>query len=243
MTSRLVVCMKWGTRYGPHDVNMLYSMVSRNATAPIRVVCYTDQGDGIASGVEVYPLPTIELPERIRRTRWRKLALWAPRLPGAHGTVLYLDLDVVITGSLDDFFSYEPGRTCLIRHWNGGVGSTAALRFDTGSAPHLFEQIERRPANVLLRHPSPESFITQEGSLKLAYWPASWCINFKHALVPTWPLNLVLRPRLPPQGTRLVDFAGSPQPQDALAGRWPTPWYLKPYLHVRPASWIGKHWR
>lgn len=242
MTPRVVVCLKWGSRYGSHYVNRLYSMVCRNATGPMRVVCYTDHGDGIDPGVEVYPLLRIDLPQRIRGTPWRKIALWAPRLPGVQGTVLYLDLDVVITGSLDDFFSFEPGRTCLIGHWNGDVGSTAAMRFEIGTAPHLFERMEQAPDFIRWAYGNPEAFVTREGELPIAYWPDSWCVSFKDALLPAWPLNLVLRPQLP-NGTRLVAFTGLPQPQDALAGRWPAPWYQKIYRHVRSTAWIAEHWR
>ncbi len=31
--SQTVICMKWGTRYGPDYVNRLYSMVMRNTRA------------------------------------------------------------------------------------------------------------------------------------------------------------------------------------------------------------------
>ena len=54
--------------------------------------------------------------------------------------VLFLDLDVVITGSLDEFFDFEPGRFCVAKNWsepelrvgkqNAGVqhiGAAAAL--------------------------------------------------------------------------------------------------------------------
>ena len=42
-----VVCMKWGTMYGPEYVNNLYHMVKRNLTPPFRFVCFTDNGEGI----------------------------------------------------------------------------------------------------------------------------------------------------------------------------------------------------
>jgi hypothetical protein len=58
------------------------------------------------------------LPGARAKRPWRKIALWAAELPGVSGDVLFLDLDVVITGSIDSFFDYEPSATfCVIENW------------------------------------------------------------------------------------------------------------------------------
>ena len=49
MTPKLVLCMKWGTVYGPEYVNILYAMVARNITGEFKVVCFTDNSAGIRS--------------------------------------------------------------------------------------------------------------------------------------------------------------------------------------------------
>ena len=38
-----VICMKWGTKFDAHDVNVLYSMIQRHLTLPYRFVCLTDE--------------------------------------------------------------------------------------------------------------------------------------------------------------------------------------------------------
>ena len=53
--SQTVICMKWGTRYGPDYVNRLYSMVQRHTKRPTRLVCYTDDPAGLDRGVEDVP--------------------------------------------------------------------------------------------------------------------------------------------------------------------------------------------
>ena len=58
--TQTVICMKWGTRYGPDYVNRLYSMIERHTAQPTRLVCYTDESEGINSNVQVYPLPRLE---------------------------------------------------------------------------------------------------------------------------------------------------------------------------------------
>ena len=60
------------------------------------------------------PLPKINLPDMISLTPWRKLSVWQFPLFDLTGDVLFLDLDLVITGNLDQFFDYKPGRYCVI---------------------------------------------------------------------------------------------------------------------------------
>jgi hypothetical protein len=36
-TPKQIVCVKWGTLYGPEYVNRLYAMVKRNITGPFRL--------------------------------------------------------------------------------------------------------------------------------------------------------------------------------------------------------------
>ena len=44
---RIVLCMKWGTKYGPEYVNRLYGMVRRHLRGDFRFVCLTDRSDGV----------------------------------------------------------------------------------------------------------------------------------------------------------------------------------------------------
>lgn len=161
MLPQTIICMKWGTRYGPEYVNRLFSMVKRHSRRPIRLICFTDDASGITAGVETAPLPPIDLPEEVfvrgkwvhvRNLGWRKIALWQKDVGGLAGEVLFLDLDLVITGPLDDFFDYEPGRFCVIRNWtqpNARIGNTSVYRFVVGAHTHLYERIMSDGAGVI----------------------------------------------------------------------------------------------
>ena len=41
--AQTVICLKWGTRYGPEYVNRLYSMVKRHTERDLRFICITDE--------------------------------------------------------------------------------------------------------------------------------------------------------------------------------------------------------
>lgn len=252
--TQTVICMKWGTRYGPDYVNRLYSMVQRHTKRPTRLVCYTDDTTGIVSGVECFPLPYIVLPERkshpkasapISKLPWRKLALWQKELEGVSGDVLFLDLDVVVTGSLDELFDYEPGHFCVARNWttpNSGIGNTSIFRFPVGVHTYIYDRIMNECERVLATHVNEQVFISREIT-DMKFWPEAWCLSFKRSLLPRWPLNFFVVPPLPP-GTKVVAFPGKPDPDEAMEGRWPHKrrWQAL-YKYVRPTPWIAEHWR
>lgn len=244
--TQTVVCMKWGERYPADYANRLWSMIKRHTKRPTRLVCFTDHAEGIDPAIEVHLLLDINLPTRLQWRPWRKIALWGHTLPGVTGEALYLDLDIIITGGLDDFFDYEPGKFCVIRNWttsNGGVGNTTAYRFRVGSATHLLERINREPEVVYKEFGNSQTYVTRAIGLPMAFWPDEWCVSFKHSLLPPWPLNFVATPKLP-EGARIVAFTGKPDPDEAMEGRYPaSPWWKKVYKHVRPTPWIGEHWR
>ena len=85
-----ILCMKWGTLYGPDYVNRLYAMVARNGTGPFRFICLTDDSDGIRDEVACYPCPEIAVPETHRNKPWRKVSLWASELFDLSGEILFL---------------------------------------------------------------------------------------------------------------------------------------------------------
>lgn len=98
-----IVCVKWGTKYGPEYVNNLYAGVSRSIlpTRRYKVICFTDNPDGIRAEVQCIPFSQ----ETSKWQSWWLKAQVFARLPCLSGWTLYIDLDTVICGSLD--FVYE----------------------------------------------------------------------------------------------------------------------------------------
>ena len=239
-----ILCMKWGTRYGADYVNRLWGMIRRHTVRSTRLVCYTDDPNGIDAGVDIEALLPIELPEPIRWKPWRKLALWHETLPGASGDVLFLDLDVVVTGPLDPFFDHAPGAFCVIRNWtrDDGVGNTSCFRFRVGQAPHLVARMEAEGAAIRRAYVNEQIFVTREIGVAPEFWPDTWCVSFKHSLLPRWPMNFLKSASLP-ETARVVVFTGKPDPDEARDGRWPAPLWKRSYKHVRPTPWIAEHWR
>ncbi len=240
-----VICMKWGSLYGPDYVNRLHRGVSRNVTRPTRFVVFTDDTSNLDPRIEVEPIPPVRLALGLKPGPWRKLALWSRQLGSLSGPVLFLDLDVVITGPLDAFFDHEPGKLGLIRNWTqaeDGIGNSSVMRFEVGSAPHLLDGFERGGAALTYQTDNEQIFVTRNANLPTMFWPEAWCRSFKHELLPAWPRRL-FRPAALMPGTRIAVFTGDPRPHDAAIGRWPARWYKKSYKSLRPVPWLAEHWR
>jgi hypothetical protein len=156
-----VLCIKWGTKYGSEYVNRLYRGVRKHLTGDVRFICMTEIGDGIDPDVEVLPLPVTPFDEASFDARkggdtWRKVGLFQPGIAGLDDDTLFLDLDIVITGSLDEFFTYEPGKFCLIHDWlekrrawmpgrDGRVGNTSVFRFHPQKHTRVYEHFAANP--------------------------------------------------------------------------------------------------
>ncbi len=235
--------MKWGTRYGPEFVNRLYSALKRQTSRPLRLVCLTDDDSGVHPDVQCRSIPDINLPDNLINTPWRKLTLWKAPLHDLTGDVLFLDLDLVVTGSIDPLFDYEPGRYCVIENWTQmgqGLGNTSCFRFPVGKYTHIYNRIQEDPGPVLAKYQIEQEYISREIE-DMVFWPSLWCASFKHTLLPKWPMNF-FKPAQLPSETKIVAFTGKPDQDEAAIGKWPAPWYKKIYKHVRPTPWITEHW-
>lgn len=240
-----VICMRWGTAYDADYVNKLHAMVRRHTERPLRFVCFTNDATGFAEGIEAMPLPEIDLPPRWAWTTWRKLSLWRRDLGGLSGNVLFLDLDVVVIGSIDAFFDFQPEKTfCVVENWTQpgkGIGNTSVFRMKVGAHPEVFDALGDDPLSVMRGYANEQTMASRIIG-DVTFWPRGWCVSFKHEVLPRWPMNLI-RSAAFPQGARIVVFMGRPKPNEARDGRWPAPWHKRLIKQVRPTPWIGEHWR
>ncbi|KGJ15560.1 hypothetical protein [Paracoccus sanguinis] len=250
----LILCMKWGTLYGARDVNALARGVARHLARPHRIICFTDDATGLDPGIEARPLPALDLPPGSGDTRWRKLALFNPDL-GLTGTALFLDLDLVIVGSLDPFFEV-PGEVVILRdddlfrakplrrlnpardRFLHMVGNTSVFRYRVGAHPQVVRAYLDDPAAAAARYEHEQQLVSdvldRQGAL--SYWPQGWCVSFKNDCVGRGLASWCGDPEAPP-GARIVLFAGSPKMADVLAGRGGH-WYRR----IGNIDWLRAAW-
>ena len=265
-----LVCVKWGSLYGAEYVNRLYGMVARQLTPPFRMVCLTDNREGIRPEVECFDLPELGVPHPQRTMgKWRKQVLWGRHVPGLEGVTLFIDLDSVIVGPLDDYFSIgSPQDVYVARNWARPfekLGQTSVFRFPVGGNPQVLDDFRADPQGIADKYQFEQHYVTHAVNGGVKFWPEAWTKHFRLHCLPPFPLRYFMKARLP-AGARIVTFPGGPNPDDVMVGRWnrrspafPTRrqhilatfgdqrvddsrWrHLKRF--VLPVPWIGATWR
>lgn len=254
-----VLCLKWGDYYGAEYVNRLYAGVKRNLSRPFRFVCVTDNAEGLRPEVDSVPFP--ENPDVIGRN-WPnifiKLLLFKDGFANLSGPTLFLDIDLLVTGSLDKFFDYKPGEFCIIHNWVErrkslfrklpDIGNSSCFRFDAGRSNGVYEtfmKMKDDPAEHERFTKGSQKFQTfaMMKTGKVEWWPDKWVCSFKRQLVPLFPLNKIFVPWRPSKSVSIVAFHGQPDLPQALEGyylKYNKP--VKPHLTCKPTPWIKEYW-
>ena len=133
---------------------------------------------------------------------WAKVGIF---LPGHFsGRVLYLDLDVTITGSLDDLVNID-APFAIIDEWQrpGQMYNSSVMVWDAGVADHIYTNFT---PEVMDRYHGDQGWI-HEQMPDAATFPKRWCKSYKKHI----------RPRLNdsiPEDCRVVCYHGQPKPWD-----------------------------
>ena len=237
-----VICVKWGTKYGPEYVNILAAMVRRHLQTPYRFVCFTDDSTGFDPRIEVRPLPEITLSNHFPLRAWRKQTVFREKLDDLEGTALFLDLDVVILSDLQPLFDH-PGKFLIIHEWgfrDPVIGNSSVFRFEIGQHADQLDYFVNNTDEVRGRFRNEQAYTSHSMHDKgiLEYWPKEWCLSFKRHCMRSFPINYFLPPEKP-ENAKIVIFHGKPNPDDARDG-WTGHYGLR---RVLPTKWIGEAWR
>jgi hypothetical protein len=265
-----IICINWGTKYGPKYINRLYGMVSRNITPPFDFVCFTDNPEGIRAEVRTFDLPPIDI-EMPTGTRgiWPKSRLWGPNLGDLQGPVLYLDLDLMVLRNIDAFFEHgSEDDVILARNPNTPferLGQTSIFRFPAGKLQPLQAMFKADPQGIATKYHFEQRFVTQNAPGGVKFFPRKWIAHFRLHCIPPFPLNYFFEPRRPSKA-KVVIFPGGLNQELAIEGRWarrglpcgpPINYLIKivskggrkgnsvrQHLarYLRPATWITHEW-
>jgi len=175
---RSIVCLKHGDKYGPEYVNKLFSMCKKHSNFVFDFYCITENTKGIDPGVKIIPIK-----EQTWKGWWWKPYLFSSDLP-CEGTILYMDLDVVISNDLEKLFGYYPGEFCIIRDFtrhmrpNWERYNSSVMRWEAKSLAHLWDTFKTNPAQFVRRHHGDQDYIwEQQKGARL--WPDSWIMSWK----------------------------------------------------------------
>jgi len=223
-----IVCMKWGQRYGTHYVNLLYRGILRHLSLPFNFICFTDNGQEMDAGIQVRDIRELVVHESMRNTVYTKYTIMHSMI-GLKGPTLFLDIDLMVTNSMDDLFSWKKGRFCIIRNWIAWrktlfqkrplIGNSSVFRFDagTGAYDHVLDSYLKDPKYVYESFDTEQAYMSHCVASEIEFWPSEWVQSFKANCSWTFPLNFVFKPRVRPD-TKVLVFHGRPDPHEAIHG-------------------------
>jgi hypothetical protein len=230
-----VVCLKYGNKYSAEYVNTLYSMVERNLTVPYEFVCYTEDSTGIDPSITIKPLTLISNVHGW----WYKPMFFNPDL-GLKGTILFLDLDVIVFRNIDNLFTYEPGKFCIIRDFTRFVirdykkFNSSVFRLETGQHSQVYTQFIENPKNIVRRFHGDQDWIYSTIQKDFVYWPDEWIQSYK------WEMRG--KPQMTADITGRKNFAvpGEPEikPNTNIAV-----FHGDPNPHLCVDNWCKENWK
>ncbi len=238
-----VVCMKWGKKYDCEYVNKLYRMCLRNTTVKFRFICYTDDASGIDERVEIKSLPEMNLPSGPERG-WLKLSMFKRDLDIPQARTLFLDLDTVIVGNIDEYFTVD-GDLVLVKHRRPskkqGIGMTSVFRFEPHTHPEVYENFVSNIDKVKASYRHEQAYLCGFSSERgfLSLFPAIWNPSFKHNCMRFFLMGLFFEPILP-EGAKMIIFHGNPTP--AMAMRGEIKGWRKFVRFLKTPKWLIDNW-
>ncbi|MCK9431876.1 MAG: hypothetical protein M0R00_02835 [Candidatus Omnitrophica bacterium] len=221
MTDRITVGCCWDGKdyYPPEYINILYNSVLRNTTIPFDFVCYVGpdaerpaRTDAINKNIRIVP---VGLP-----SWWSAMPLFQKNPPGVTTkTILYLDLDIVIIGSLDDIINFpaeqahmkdEPSHMC--RYGRERYMNTSVTLLRNGAGAKVWDAYVkcgmptwdalRPPSGAVLRMAAQEIINHPQNGIRYELFPEWMVCSYKFQ---------VLKKGIP-DDCRVVVFHGQPKP-------------------------------
>lgn len=207
-----VVCIRAGTAFGPEYVDILHDSVRRNLADGFAgdFTVFTDQPDTYAPGVIVRPLPA-DLPGW-----WSKLALHKDWLFPPGERVLFLDLDSVICGRIDELAAYDGPFATLRDFYRPDGLQSAVMAWKAGETSDIWRSYEAQGCpqddpcgdQAWIERDHLETAVRLQDELPGLF------VSYKAD-------NLQNHP---PAKASVVVFHGKPRPSDVMTGWVPQVW-------------------
>lgn len=219
MTERWIVCLKHGTKYSADYVNKLYNMTRRHSSVPFKFACITEDSNGINPEIKIIPIPDFKL-----EGWWYKPWVFSEEFP-LNGTILFLDLDLVIVNNIDNLWSYSPNKFCIIRDFTRSTikswekFNSSVFRFEKGTHTNVWSNLIK-DINQTRRMHGDQDWIYSQITAGYELWPDEWIQSYK------WEIRdrndvvrengkrffkNVVNPKVDPKTSILV-FHGDPKP-------------------------------
>jgi hypothetical protein len=230
-----VLCLKHGTKYSADYVNKLWSMLSRHCTLDFELVCLTDDPSYIIPEVKILSLPSY------LSGWWCKPYMFSNDLP-LKGTILYMDLDIVISNNIDKLFTYSPENWCTIRDFTRKMRpdwqkyNSSVIRFQTGELDKYWQIFKNNYATIQKQYAGDQDWlwaVTNEEH-PATLFPDTWIMSWKWEIRRSKELTpgrrgerklKIIEHVFPPRDCCITVFHGDPNPEHCE-----DPWVIQNWI-------------
>lgn len=209
-------------------------MVKRNCTIDYEFVCVTDNRRGLSKDIKVVELPDLGL-----HGWWYKLWLFSKDLP-LKGTLLFMDLDVVVFDNIDKLFDYKPNDSLLIiRDFNRFMKpnyqrvNSSIMRFKSGVHHKAYQKFMKNNKDWMRNRLGDQDFIYRQMN-DFTMWPDEWIRSYK------WEMRG--RPAMVQDPTGGRNFATTGEPK-ITADSCIAVFHGDPNPHKCKDQWVIDNWR
>jgi hypothetical protein len=212
-------------------------MVERYLSVPHDFVCLTEDPTGLDPDIRTIPLPDDY------RGYWNKISLFRGDLFEPRRTMLYLDVDIVIVGSLDPLLEGDAALTIARGFSKNYVVNSSVMRFKAGTLTHVYDRFAEDPERIVAsgRYATDQNWIHEQVP-DAAFFPPGSIVSYKKDMPShVFPLAKKLSLGLgwlkapswmtvsPPPGASIVVFHGKPDPEDVMDAPY-GPWKRAPFI-------------
>lgn len=217
-----VVCVCYGNKYPNSYVHRLQNAVAKHLPIDHVFICLSDRE---IPGVETIPLPQLD---KGAEGWWQKVNLFWPDLFPENTRILYLDLDVVITGDLSVLamqwaaepltmiFNFGPNR--------GHCAHNSSVMLWTANDERLHPiwlHYQNHAEQIMKSLHGDQCWIWRVLRDDVANFPRDYIISYKYDC----------RGKTVPGQTRVVVFHGNPKPDQCRE-----PWVREHWYNLMPHS-------
>jgi hypothetical protein len=217
-----IVCLKHGTKYSSDYVNKLYNMCKRNSKALSGFACITEDPSGLNPDIK-----HISIPKYLSlQGWWYKPWVFSSELP-LTGTILFLDLDIVIINNFDELWSYRPESFCIIRDFNRSTVkdwnkfNSSVFKFQKDTNNYVWDNFIK-DTSIMKRMHGDQDWIYSQVKKNFSFWPDEWMQSYKWEIRNRQDVvrvdnkrifknvaNPIIRP-----DTKMLVFHGDPKPSE-----------------------------
>lgn len=217
-----LICVKHGHLYSPEYVINLYEGAKRYTTLPFNFYVFTDDAKGLPTNQK---WRFIKLPEwnlSSNNAWWYKMEIFGQQ-HGIYGRNLYLDLDTIVVGSLQDFWNaIESDSLYICRDFNRQFirnlnrANSSVMGWCDNRMDPLYRSFTADRKKNISRFRGDQDYIDNYQK-DIVYWENSWAMSWKWecwrggCVTPTQYKNPTLRTVINPK-TKVLVFHGKPKP-------------------------------